>query len=146
VRLSNCDIPFLKALDRIIHIATAEDREERLDSVEKFRDALLEAIESPKGKQVPDDSTTLEHSSMLSHSSKTLAAIAAAIVLIVTIALLHVGAESGKTPLDLRGSQMSSQELLQSKPCGSSEVPHVFPPTDPNKQLQRWEGYPNCNW
>jgi serine/threonine-protein kinase len=146
VRLSNSDTPFLKALDRIISAATAEDREERPESVEKFRGALLGAMESPKGKQVPNDSKTLERSSILSHSRKTWAAVAAAIVLIAAMALWHVRAESGKTLVDPRGSHMPSQALQQSNTSGPSEARPVFPPIDPNKQSQRWEGYPNCDW
>lgn len=146
VRLSNSDTPFLKALDKITSTATAEDREERLESVKKFRDALLEAIESSKGKQESDDATTLERSSILSHSKKTWAAVAATIVLMVTIAIWHVSAESGKTLVDPSGSHMPSQALLQSNLSGPSDARPVFPSTDPKKQSQRWEGYPNCDW
>ncbi|NIR14935.1 MAG: serine/threonine protein kinase [Desulfobacterales bacterium] len=145
-RLSNSETPFLKALDKITSTATAEDREERLESVKKFRDALLEAIESSKGKQEPDDATTLERSSTLSHSKKTWAAVAATIVLIAALALWHVRAESGKTLLDPRSSHMPSQALVKSNPSGTSKARSAFPLTDPNKQSQRWEGYPNCDW
>ena len=146
VRLSNSDTPFLKALDRIISTATAEDREERPESVEKFRAALLEAIESSKGKQVPGGTTSIERSSILAHSKKIWAAIAVAIVLMATMAIWHVGADSRKMLVDPMGSHMSSQALQQSNTSGPPEARPVFPPIDPNKQSQRWEGYPNCDW
>lgn len=146
VRLSNLDTPFLKALDGIIHTATAEDREERLDSVKKFRDALLEAIESSRDKHVPDDSTSIKRSSILVHSKKIWAAIAVSIVLMATMALWHVRADSRKTLVDLMGSHMSSQPLLRSNPSISSRAQPPFSSTDPSKQSQRWEGYPNCDW
>jgi serine/threonine-protein kinase len=146
VSLSNLDTPFFQALNRIISTATAEDREERLESVKIFCDALLEAIESSKGKQVPGDSTILKRSSILSHSRKSWAAVAVAIVLMAAMAFWHVRAESGKALLDQRGPQISSQTLLQSNPSGPSEARPVFPPTDPNKQWQSLEEYPNCDW
>jgi serine/threonine-protein kinase len=145
-KLSNSDSLFLEALDKAIRTATAEDREERLESVKKFRDALLEAIESSRDKQVPDDSTKTEHSSILTHSKKIWAAIAVSIVLMATMAIWHVRADSRKTLVDPRGSQMHSQTLLQSNLSGPSDARPVFPSTDPNKQSQRWEGYPNCDW
>ena len=146
VNLSNLDSPFLQALNRIISTATAEDREERLESVKIFSDALLEAIESLRDKQVPDDSTSIEPSSILAHSKKIWAAIAVSIVLMATMALWHVRAESGKTLVDPRGSQMPSQELLQSNPSIRSGAQPPFPSADPNKQSQRWGEYPNCDW
>jgi len=133
-------------LDRIISTATAEDREERLESIEKFRGALLGAIESSKGKQVPDGTTNIERTSILAHSKKIWAAIAVAIVLMATMAIWHVRADSRKMLVDSMGSHMSSQALQQSNTSGPSEARPVFPPIDPNKQSQRWEGYPNCDW
>lgn len=44
VKLANPATPFLQTLDRIVQWATAEEREQRLDSVEKMRQLLKEAI------------------------------------------------------------------------------------------------------
>jgi serine/threonine-protein kinase len=146
VSLSNLDTPFLQELDRIIRSATVEDREERLGSVEKLRNGLLEAIDGSKIETTVSVSAVPRRSSVLAHPRRIWAGIAVAIVFIAAVALWHVRAESGKTLVDPRGSQMPSQALLQSNPSGPSEARPVFPPTDPNKQSQRWEGDPNCDW
>ncbi len=44
-KLRNPESPFFQALDRIIQKATAEDKSDRLESVEKLRDALQQAID-----------------------------------------------------------------------------------------------------
>ncbi len=46
VKLSDPGTPFLQSIDRIIQEATAEDREQRMESAEKMRSLLLEAIRS----------------------------------------------------------------------------------------------------
>ncbi len=47
-KLSKPNTPFFQALDRIIQDATAEDKDKRLESVERFRIALQQAIDSLK--------------------------------------------------------------------------------------------------
>lgn len=44
VGLENPETPFFKKLDKIIRKATAEEKGERLDSVEKLRSQILNAI------------------------------------------------------------------------------------------------------
>ncbi len=54
VKLSNPATPFLQKIDWIIQQATAENRDERTDSIEKLRALLQEAIESLKIGDTPD--------------------------------------------------------------------------------------------
>jgi serine/threonine-protein kinase len=146
VSLSNLDTPFLQELNRIIQAATAEDREERLGSVEKLRHGLLEAIDGSKIETTVSASAVPGRSSVLAHPRRIWAGIAVAIVFIATVALWYARAETRKSTVGPGVPPVSNQELLQPNPSRPSAVQPPFSPNSPVEQWQRREGYPDCNW
>ncbi|MCG2720880.1 MAG: bifunctional serine/threonine-protein kinase/formylglycine-generating enzyme family protein [Thermodesulfovibrionales bacterium] len=52
VGLANTGTPFLRKLDQIIRLATAEEKEKRLPSIEQFRTLILEAIQETEAEAV----------------------------------------------------------------------------------------------
>jgi serine/threonine-protein kinase len=58
--LEKPEAPFFKKLDQIIVHATAEDRKERLDSIEKLRNALTEAIRTLEQQKVSEAKMDLD--------------------------------------------------------------------------------------
>jgi len=59
VKLSNPRTPFIQKVDEIIQGATAEDRDQRLDSIEKLRGLLQEAMASLKNEDKQDSGTSV---------------------------------------------------------------------------------------
>jgi serine/threonine-protein kinase len=148
--LSKTQTLFFQKLDQIIQEATAEHREERLESAEKFRDALLEAIASSNSKLALEISRFSGRFSAFGHRKRIWASIiAVAIILAVSLMAFnfnHLRAERSEhqrpAPI-LNNSQMSGSMPLQSPP---SITPGMQPPF-PNGSVspeRSWYGYDNC--
>ena len=141
VSLPDPATPYLREMDRIIRAATAEDKEDRLSSVAKLRDAL--------GKT---EAFTVEHTPLIASARPTghvlsrvpfgpwlWACLTIAIVAVVSIGASKYTPPAGNnnvpavvlTPLPDRSSlPVAKQRSLQS---------------GPNAKTPGWNGYPDCD-
>jgi serine/threonine protein kinase len=88
--LTNSDTPFFHELDEIIRKATAERKEERLDSVEKLHEKLLEAVESLKKAPAAGELQQPKRSSFLNKPRWIWSGIALAVVSVAAMTFWHV--------------------------------------------------------
>jgi len=116
--LSKTGSSFFEKLDRIIRGATAEDRNERIDSVEKLRNALLEVLSAAQaeGLREKEPKTVSALPSGVRPKWIWLGAVAVAIVMLAMVGY-HFAGRSGKVPL---GSETGKQ-ISSGGPGGSSE-------------------------
>ena len=125
VNLNNPENPFFKKLDQIIQDATAEDQENRLESVAEFRQALLEVVGTAE-KKAPrksafDAAAPARPFSAFAHSKWIWTGIALAVISITLVAfwLGHYSGESEKSTPQLKTPQTSSQERTFPPSLGS---------------------------
>jgi serine/threonine-protein kinase len=111
---------FFQELDRIIRKATAEDRNERFDSVEEFQSSIVGSFASiGSGKEI---GRVAEHTlpALLSRPKWIWAGVATAVILVLAMTMWHLLGEPGKSAFR--------------KAAGSSApVSHVKPPDPPNE-------------
>jgi serine/threonine protein kinase len=120
-KLSKPNSPFFQALDRIIQNATAEDKENRLGSVEKFRDALQEAIDGSRAQ-----SPSLAHPSDTAHIKWLWVGIGVAILSMAAMTVWHLtGNPWGKKPMEEAGvtSQKPPPSTVPGPPKEARSVP-----------------------
>jgi formylglycine-generating enzyme required for sulfatase activity len=95
---------FFKGLDQIIQDATVEDRNMRLESVKRFRSALLETLDIRKNRIVPHISSPHKWYSSFTHPKWIWSGIALAIFLVAAMTVWHLiggtggGRETYKSP------------------------------------------------
>jgi serine/threonine protein kinase len=118
-KLSAPDTPFLQKLDRIIQAATAEEKEDRLDSVAKLREALVDAIASLETETTPEAPAT---SAVLSQPKWIWAGIAVAIISVLAMALWHLTGDPGVSPTPPERTEISKSEFPQKDRSEPSEV------------------------
>jgi serine/threonine-protein kinase len=121
-RLAKADTPFLQEMDRIIQDATAEEREDRIDSVAELRRAILQAIESLKGETAPDISETPARPLFFYQAKWIWTGIAVALISMLAMALWHLVSEPGKSPVLPERTQISQSEFPQADRSGPTEV------------------------
>ncbi len=120
--LPNPGTLFFEELDRIIQSATAEDKNDRLESVEEFRKRILSAIDLLDGKSISEISIKTEPSSALSHPKWIWTGIAAAIIAILGMALWHLFGEPDKPTSRLKGPPANDYKGAQPPPSVPSGV------------------------
>ena len=89
-KLSKSNTPFFQALDRVIQDATAEDKNNRLKSAERFRNALQQAIDSLKTQTVPDSHPSSREPSSTAHFKWLWLGIAVAIISVAAMTVWHL--------------------------------------------------------
>jgi serine/threonine-protein kinase len=134
VGLQNKDTPFFEQLDWIIQNATAERKEERLQSVGELRKVLLNAIDILKTEIAVGTDTTPKRFSYLAKPQFIWAGIVIAIVSVGLMVLWHLIGEPGKTTRPLTAPQVTQTtpappdkpELPKAKPTAlTSPAPSV---------------------
>lgn len=120
--LANPNTPFFKSLDRIIRDATAEDKNERFRSVKELHNALLKAIGVLDSTKVSDISSSARLHSVFAHPKWIWTGIALAVISVGLMTIWHLLGEPGKSSLQPKGPQITSQELAQPKPSTLSET------------------------
>ena len=141
------DTPFFQKLDRIIRDATAENKEERLESVELFRNALKKIV-VPSNPERPAPvvlSSGRLPSSVLRHWLLAFVAVA------VTAAFSIAAVNSKDSTVDpdvpgvvLKQSQTDSYRALRPDSTGPVESPQSYRAAPTNPML-KWGGYPDCD-
>jgi serine/threonine-protein kinase len=112
VKLSNPGTPFLQELDRIIQWATAEDRDQRLETVEKMRSQLLEAIRILETEKKPD-AHVASPLSRWARPKWIWTGIAAAVFSVIVMALWHYWGDSGRPLVFWKKAPKTGHELTQ---------------------------------
>jgi serine/threonine-protein kinase len=107
VGMQNKGTPFFEQLDWIIQNATAEKKEERLQSVGELRKALLHAIDILKTQTAVDTDTASKRFSFLAKPHFIWAGIVVAIVSVGLMGLWHIIGEPGRTTRPLVTPQVS---------------------------------------
>ena len=132
--LSKRGSSFFEKLDLIIQGATAEDRNERMDSVEKFRTALLEVLSVKEAEEAdeaePKPAALLPPVVPLKWVG--MGVIAVAMVMLAMIGY-HFATRSEKVPL---GSE-SAQQISAPGPGGLSESGPLSPSTLPESIVSK---------
>jgi serine/threonine-protein kinase len=131
-RLSKADTPFFEKLDRIIQDATAEEKEERLESVERLRAVLLEAIESSSDKPIPVAFEPVGRFSALRHKKWVWVSVAVVITTLVTLTTVNLGLLRAE-----RSKHQQSKILSNTPPTIGSKFPQVDSSL-PSQPLQRF--------
>ncbi len=133
VRLPKAGTPFFQKLDQIIREATAENKEDRLESVELFRNALKHIIEpsNPEKSVVVESTSGRLRSSIFRHWIPVLVAVAAT-------AIFSIAAVNYKDSPVAFNPPGESLEPYQVAPGGSTQDWRGFPVCDENgNQWQR---------
>jgi serine/threonine protein kinase len=90
VSLADTETPFFQKLDEIIRKATAENKEERLDSVEKLRHNLAAALESLTKEPAVAEPEQPKQASFLNKPKWIWAGVALAVVSVAAMAFWHL--------------------------------------------------------
>jgi serine/threonine-protein kinase len=133
--LEKADTPFLQKLDTIIQEATAEEREDRIESVAEIRKAILDAIDSLKGETASDVSERPARLSFLHQAKWIWTGIAVALISMLAMALWHLMSEPGKFPVPSEKTEISKGETPQPDRSEPSEVELKFPPSQARSVL-----------
>jgi eukaryotic-like serine/threonine-protein kinase len=112
VKLSNSGTPFLQDLDRIIQWATTEDRDQRLETVEKLRSLLLEAIRNLETEKKPD-SDAAPPLSRWPRPKWIWAGMAATVFSVILMAFWHYWGDPGRPLVFWKKGQKTGHELTQ---------------------------------
>lgn len=138
VKLINPDTSFLQKVDRIIQGATAEDKDQRLDSVEQLRGLLLEAITSLRSQEKPDPATRVPISKWV-HPKWIWGGIAVALFGVLMMTLWHFG--EGPDRLQWFWSMGGRADHSLSQP-GTTDPSRSYPGTikDPVPNLMGEDG------
>ncbi|MFA9615136.1 MAG: SUMF1/EgtB/PvdO family nonheme iron enzyme, partial [Deltaproteobacteria bacterium] len=137
--LEKADTPFLQKLDRIIQEATAEEREDRTESVAELRKAILDAIDSLKGETAPDISERPARPSFLHQAKWIWTGIAVALISVLAMALWHLTGDPGKSPVLSEKTEISKSETPQADRSEPSEV-KLKSPSAPARSIMGKDG------
>ncbi len=148
VCLSNGGTPFFQKLDRIIQKATAEDKEDRLESVELFRNEIRGIVASSNPEKPATGGLSPEHSlssSILRHWLLAVVAVAAtAIFSIAAVNFKDSTVDPNVPGGTVKQSQTDSYRALQPDLSGPTEGPQPYQ-TVPTDLLREWREDPNCD-
>jgi serine/threonine-protein kinase len=120
--LQAVETPFFQKLDRVIREATAEQKENRFDSVDKLHNALQDAIDSLKKETITVVPEKPKRSSFLHQPKWIWTGIVTAVVFMAAMALWHLLGEPGKSPIPLKSPPIFSKVLPQTDRNESSTV------------------------
>lgn len=119
--LANSDTSFFQKLDEIIRKATAEKKEERLDSVQKLHENLQAAVESLKMEPAVAELQKPRRVSFLHKPKWIWSGVALAVVSVAAMAFWHVFGNPEKSNISMKSPPTASTNLL------ASEQPDILP-------------------
>jgi len=120
------DTPFFKKLDSIIRNATAESKDDRLDSVARLRTLLLDAIEGFKKGSQASPRTMFRRQLPLHKPAWFWAGVAVTVLSVAVMTLWHLVGEPGKLKL-----LISSQHLYVEPAAPQAESSQSTPDDHP---------------
>jgi serine/threonine-protein kinase len=116
--LDNPDTPLFQKLDEIIRKATAENKDERFDSVDKLQDAVSKAIASPIEETKIEISEEPESISFLQKPKWIWLGIALAVGSVTAMTLWHVFGEPEKLDVGVKSPPAHTKNLPASEQSG----------------------------
>lgn len=114
--------PLFEQLDPIIRKATAEDRNERFNSIAEFRDTILTAIRSPEPESLKTAPNHRGRLSFLLRPGWIWAGVTVASLLVIGMTLWHLLGEPGNPAHKVNGP---AAPVYQPGPLDSSKLPNV---------------------
>jgi serine/threonine protein kinase len=131
--LSKTGSAFFEKLERIIRGATAEDRNERIDSVEKLRTALLEVLSLKEAGEAeePEPITASVLPSVVRLKWIWMGVVAVVAMVMLAMIWYHFATRSGKVPL----GPETGQQISAPRPGGSPETAPLSPSALPESIL-----------
>jgi len=120
--LPNADTPFFQKLDRHIQDSTAENKEERLNSIEQLKSALLDTIATPEKDQIKIVSTKPDRLSILHQPKWIWAGIVFAVISVFAMTIWHLIGEPGKSPPFRIRPRITGKPVSSSEPLKKPQV------------------------
>ena len=122
--LAEADTPFFQKLDEIIRKATAENKDERFDSVDQLREALSGVLGGPP-EPVPHDITQESKPMSFLHQPRwTWLGIALAVGSVAAMTLWHVFDRPDKLDVDVQSPPAPTRSLTDTE---KPEIPKKVP-------------------
>jgi serine/threonine-protein kinase len=116
VSLANPDTPFFQKMDEVIRKATAENKDERLDSVDKLLESLLVAVESLKKEPAGRVPQKPKRISFLHKPRWIWSGIAIAVISVATMTFWHLFGEPEKANISVKSPVAFNKNLPTSHP------------------------------
>ena len=120
--LQDPDSPFFQKMDRIIQDATAEKKEDRLESVDQLRGALLDAIHELKYEKEADSSAKPGRIPALYKPRWIVSGVMIAIIAVAAMTIWHLIGNPGKSPVVLETAPAISEDSTQKGRRQSSAI------------------------
>jgi serine/threonine protein kinase len=120
--LQDPDSPFFQKMDRIIQDATAEKKEDRLESVDQLRGALLDAIHELKYEKEADSSAKPGRIPALYKPRWIWLGVMIAIIAVAAMTIWHLIGSPGKSPVVLETAPAISEDSSQKGRRQSSAI------------------------
>jgi len=120
--LQNPDSPFFQKMDRIIQDATAEKKEDRLESVDQLRGVLLDAIHELKYEKEADSSAKPGRIPALYKPKWIVSGVMIAIIAVAAMTIWHLIGNPGKSPVVLETAPAISEDSTQTGRRQSSAI------------------------
>ena len=120
--LQEAETPFFQSMDRIIQHATEEKKEDRIESIDQLRRAILDAIRDFKYEKEADLSAKPEHIPDLYKPKLIWSGVMLAIIAVVAMTIWHLVGNPGKSPEVLESPPITSSESRQTVRSGSSAI------------------------
>lgn len=111
--LQNPDTPFFQKMDRIIQDATAEKKEDRIESIDQLRRAILDAIRELKYEKEAALSAKPGRLSTLNKPRWIWSGILLAIIAVAAMTIWHLVGNPGQSPKVLESPPEISQDSIQ---------------------------------
>ena len=115
VSLTNPDTPFYQKLDEIVRKATAENKDERFDSVDKLHNALLNVINGLSKEAAIEISVKPKHFSFLNKAKWIWSGVALAILSVAAMTVWHFMSDPGKRLIPRKMTQQAIEHVPQTK-------------------------------
>ena len=133
VSLPNTETPFFEKLDRVIQDATAENRENRFETVAQLRTAILDAIDVFKKQPAAQILPGSKRSPFLHNSKWIWTGVVIAIIAVAAMTIWHLMGEPGKSSEVLKSLSIPDNEAK--KVYRNESSPIEIMPSDSPKPL-----------
>ena len=125
--LANPDMPFLEKLDQIIQNATAENKKDRLKSVDDMRTEIVDALNILQTQDVPEKTITSKHLPFFYQPRFIWSGIVIAVLSMTAMGLWHLLGNPGEKKAVLKNSQTIQLKSPASDSAGHSTPKSAIP-------------------
>jgi len=139
VGLPKTETQFYEKLDWVIQDATAENRENRLASIEQLRTAVLDAIDAYKKHPATDIIAGSKHSPFLHNSKWVWTGIVVAIIAVAAMTAWHLMGEPGNSSRVSESPAIISNEVKKAYRNESSPI-EILPSATPKQSILAEDG------